>query len=98
MGETSISVLPNKRLAIAAFSLVAVYFLKPAYQTRHRWRVSAIKRLSPRQWSVTIAPDGHAGLTYKAGQFVWLNIGHTPFTLYENPFSISSAPSSGAPP
>ena len=83
--------------AIAAFSLVAVYFLKPAYQTRHRWRVSAIKRLSPRQWSVTIAPDGHAGLTYKAGQFVWLNIGHTPFTLYENPFSISSAPSSGAP-
>lgn len=81
---------------IAAFSLVVVYCLKPAYQTVHRWRVSGIKQLSPRQWGVTIAPDGHAGVAYKAGQFVWLNIGHTPFSLSENPFSISSAPSAGA--
>ncbi|MDJ0931887.1 hypothetical protein [Breoghania sp.] len=29
---------------------------------------------------------------YKAGQFAWLNIGHSPFSLHENPFSISSAP------
>lgn len=80
---------------IAAFSLAVVYFLKPAYQLAHPWRVETIKRLSPRQWDVTIAPEGHAGLDYKAGQFVWLNIGHMPFTLHENPFSISSAPSSG---
>ena len=81
--------------AIAAFSLFAVYFLKPAYQVTHRWRVSAIARLTPRQWGVTITPDGHAGVPYEAGQFVWLNIGHIPFSLYENPFSISSAPGSG---
>jgi len=81
---------------VAVFSLVAVYVLKPVYQLAHQWHVVAIKRLSARQWGVTIAPDGHAGLNYKAGQFVWLNIGHKPFTLKENPFSISSAPSGGA--
>lgn len=81
---------------VALFSLVAVYFLKPAYQLAHRWHVVNIGRLSPRQWGVTIAPDGDAGLDYKAGQFVWLNIGHIPFSLKENPFSISSAPSGGA--
>lgn len=81
---------------IAVFSLIAVYVLKPVYQIAHRWRVTAVDRLSPRQWGLTIAPDGHTGLEYKAGQFVWLNIGHTPFSLNENPFSISSAPSGGA--
>ncbi|MCV3271480.1 ferredoxin reductase family protein [Roseobacter sinensis] len=81
--------------AVAVFSLVFVYCLKPAYQLGHRWRVSEITPLAPQQWGVTISPDGHGGLRYKAGQFVWLNIGHTPFSLFENPFSISSAPSAG---
>lgn len=81
--------------AVAAFSLFAVYCLKPAYQVMHRWRVAAIDRLTPHQWAVKIKPDGHSGVPYKAGQFVWLNIGHIPFSLSENPFSISSAPSGG---
>lgn len=41
-------------------------------------------------------PDGHDGIAYEAGQFVWLNVGHSVFSLRENPFSVSSAPSSGA--
>lgn len=82
--------------AIAALSLLWVYAIKPGWQTRHPWRVTAIERLTPRQWGVTVAPDGHPGTPYAAGQFVWLNIGHSPFSLRENPFSISSAPASGA--
>ena len=31
-------------------------------------------------------------MQFEAGQFVWLNLGHSPFSLHENPFSISSAP------
>lgn len=44
---------------------------------------------------LSIKPKNHAGLKYDAGQFAWLNIGNSPFSLYENPFSISSAPASG---
>lgn len=80
---------------IALLSLVFVYVLKPAYQVAHPWRVSRIGRLTPRQWQIRVAPDGHNGIDYKAGQFVWLNIGHSPASLNENPFSISSAPSQG---
>lgn len=79
--------------ALALFALFYVYVLKPMYQLRHRWRVSRVERLTPRQWDVRIVPEGHGGADYQAGQFVWLNIGHSPFSLYENPFSISSAPS-----
>jgi predicted ferric reductase len=80
---------------IAAFSLVFVYVLKPLYQTRHRWRVSKTERLCPRHWHVVIEPENHAGIRFKAGQFVWLNIGASPFALCEHPFSISSAPAEG---
>ncbi|MDU8911615.1 ferredoxin reductase family protein [Aestuariicoccus sp. MJ-SS9] len=81
--------------AIAVLSMLFVYVLKPAYQHLHPWRVSLIERLSPHQWRIRIAPKGHAGVPYEAGQFVWLNIGHSPFSLRENPFSIASAPRSG---
>ena len=80
---------------LAALSLLFVYVIKPLSQVRRPWRVSRVERLSPRQWDVRVQPGGHQGLTYKAGQFVWLNIGHWPFSVNENPFSISSAPSSG---
>ncbi|WP_299649282.1 ferredoxin reductase family protein [uncultured Tateyamaria sp.] len=79
--------------SLAVLSLIHVYIAKPLYQMRHRWRVSRVERLTPRQWDLRIVPDGHDGASYQAGQFVWLNVGHSPFSLNENPFSISSAPS-----
>ncbi|MDE4173453.1 ferredoxin reductase family protein [Phaeobacter sp. PT47_59] len=81
-------------VAAAIGSLIWVYLIEPA--RARPWRVTEIKRLTPRQWSVTVTPEGHAGLDYKAGQFAWLNIGHSAYSLHENPFSISSAPDAGA--
>lgn len=78
---------------IAAGSLIYVYLIAPL--CARRWRVASIHRLSPRQWQLTVAPDGHDGMAYEAGQFVWLSVGHSRFSLSENPFSISSAPASG---
>ncbi len=81
--------------AVAAFSLFVVYVVKPFWQWLHPWRVSAIEQLSERHWGVTISPVGHPGVAFSAGQFVWLNIGQSPFSVNENPFSISSAPAAG---
>ncbi|PTX57034.1 putative ferric reductase [Litoreibacter ponti] len=81
---------------VAVLSSVFVYVVKPLYQRGHPWRVSTIRRVSPKQWVLRVSPDGHAGLDYKAGQFVWLNIDHSAFSLNENPFSLSSAPSQGS--
>ena len=80
--------------AVAVGSLVWVYVVEPL--RARPWRVAKIKRLTPRQWGLTLRPEGHDGLSYKAGQFAWLNIGHSAFSLDENPFSISSAPAAGA--
>lgn len=80
---------------IAAGSLVYVYAVEPLRQRRREWQVDSVTRLTPKQWQLRIAPNGHDGLTFRAGQFVWLNVGHSAFSLCENPFSISSAPAEG---
>ncbi len=80
---------------IAAGALLYVYFIEPLRQLRNAWRVVSVNRLTPKQWELRIAPQGHKALDFEAGQFVWLNVGHKTFSLHENPFSISSAPADG---
>ncbi len=81
---------------LALGSVVYVYLIEPLREYSRPWQVASIARLTPKQWSIKLSPVGHKGLDYKAGQFAWLNIGHSPFTVFENPFSISSAPVGGA--
>ncbi len=80
---------------VAVGSLLTVYLLVPLLQKARPWRVASVTQLTPKQWEVTVKPDGHSGLDYKAGQFVWLNVGNSPFSMKENPFSICSAPAAG---
>ncbi|MBW0147201.1 ferredoxin reductase family protein [Marinobacter arenosus] len=80
---------------LAVGSLLAVYLVVPLLQKARPWRVSSVVQLTPKQWEVTVEPDGHRGLNYKAGQFAWLNVGKSPFSMNENPFSICSAPAAG---
>ena len=81
--------------ATAALTLAYVYGLDPILQSHRRWKVESVVPAGLKTWTLTLAPVDHDGIVYEAGQFVWLNIGNNPFTHRENPFSISSAPSSG---
>ncbi|MBK0399619.1 ferredoxin reductase family protein [Limibaculum sp. M0105] len=81
--------------ALAALTLAHVYLLRPVLQLRAPWRVASVRPAALRSWEVVIEPQDHAGLNYEAGQFVWLNLGNSPFSILEHPFSISSAPASG---
>ena len=80
---------------VAVGSLLIVYLLVPLLKKARPWRVASVVQLTPKQWELTVKPDGHPGLDYKAGQFVWLNAGNSPFSMKENPFSICSAPAAG---
>jgi predicted ferric reductase len=83
-------------LALALGSLVAVYLLRPWQLARRPWRIAALERVGDRLWALTLEPDGHAGPAYRAGQFAWLRLNCSAFSVREHPFSIASAPSDGA--
>ncbi len=80
-------------LVLAIGSLAWVYAVKPLYQLFHPYVVTSVRPVAARTWELVIAPRGHAGFHFDAGQFVWLNVGNSPFSLKENPFSMSTAPS-----
>ena len=82
-------------LALALGSLVAVYLLRPWRLAHRPWRIAGLERVGDRLWSLTLEPDGHAGLAYRAGQFAWLRLNCSAFSVREHPFSIASAPSDG---
>ncbi|MCU0983954.1 MAG: ferredoxin reductase family protein [Acetobacteraceae bacterium] len=81
---------------LAAASLVSVYLIRPITRARRPWRVVSVTPAADRTWVVTIAAEGHAGLRFKAGQFVWLVLDRGPASLREHPFSIASPPSDPA--
>ncbi|WP_109468624.1 ferredoxin reductase family protein [Albibacillus kandeliae] len=80
---------------IAIGSLLVVYLRGSVLGRARPWRVRSVTQLTPRQWQVTLTPNGHTGIDFEAGQFVWLKLGHQIRPLQEHPFSICSAPASG---
>lgn len=81
--------------ALAVLSLLFVYIVKPLARLRRPWHVAHVAHVAERMWHITLAPEGHDGLTYQAGQFAWARFGQSAFGLNENPFSIASAPAAG---
>jgi predicted ferric reductase len=77
---------------VALLSLAHVYLLKPLLQRRDAWRVTVNEPAADRMWRVAAEPETGRAPDFAAGQFAWVNLGHSPFSLTEHPFSISSAP------
>lgn len=70
-----------------------VRIFKPSRLKRRPYCVVDVRRERGRVWTLTLAPEGHVGLSFRAGQFAWLTIGASPFAQREHPFSFSSDPS-----
>lgn len=62
----------------------------PVLQKRRPYKLTQIKPIATQTWSLMLQPDGHDGLRFNPGQFVWVKL-HSPFTLNEHPFSIASS-------
>jgi predicted ferric reductase len=65
--------------------------VKPLQMRRRPYRVVTVREDSPEVYSLTLEPDGHAGMKYRAGQYAWLTLGETPLTLQQHPFSFISS-------
>ncbi|WP_432876895.1 ferredoxin reductase family protein [Kribbella sp. CA-245084] len=62
----------------------------PIRSRRFAYVVVSVRAVPGDGVTLVIRADGHPGLPFGAGQFVWLKIGSTPFVFEEHPFSIAS--------
>jgi predicted ferric reductase len=78
--------------AAAFIGLIAyLRLLKPLELRRRPWRVADVRPDVAETWSLAIEPVGHEGLAFAPGQFAWLKIGGSPWSVEEHPYSFSSS-------
>ena len=65
--------------------------LRPAWQRGYTWRVAAVRPERGDSHTLVLEPVGHAGLRFQPGQFAWIKLAGSPFTLEEHPFSFASS-------
>ena len=73
---------------------VAIIFylriIRPFLLLKKPYKVVEVVAERGQCWSLYLAPDGHDGMSFEAGQFAWIT-NESPFIFRENPFSFSSS-------
>lgn len=79
-------------LAVAwIMALIHVRVVKPFLMGRKPYLLHEVIRERGDSWTLVLQPDGHQGMEFRPGQFAWLTIGTSPFSIREHPFSFSSS-------
>jgi len=71
--------------------IVYIRVLKPLALSGKPYQVREVVPERGNAWTVTLDPVGHDGLTFRSGQFAWLKVRRSPYSIYEHPFSFSSS-------
>lgn len=72
-------------------ALLYVRLVKPLLLSRQPYTVEAVIKEHNKSWSLVLRPEGHEGMQFMPGQFAWLTIDRSPFSIREHPFSFSSS-------
>lgn len=75
--------------------LIWVRILRPLRLRRRPWTVD---RVVPEPGGTTVLAlraEGHDGLQFAPGQFAWITVGRSPFTVTSHPFSLASSAEDG---
>lgn len=77
--------------ALMVGMVVYLRVLKPAWQGNYRWRVVEVRPERGDTHTLALEPVGHEGLRYQPGQFAWIKLAGSPWTMEEHPYSFSSS-------
>jgi predicted ferric reductase len=81
-------------IVMAAFMVGLVVYLrliKPLRQQAYSWQVAEVRPERGDTWTLALEPDGHEGFSFDPGQFAWIKLAGSAFTLEEHPFSFASS-------
>ncbi|GAB5537275.1 MAG: ferredoxin reductase family protein [Rubricoccaceae bacterium] len=71
--------------------VVDLRLIKPWRQQQRPWRVVGVRDEGGGTVDIDIEADGHDGLSFEPGQFAWIKVGDTPYTVEEHPYSFASS-------
>ena len=77
--------------AVMVASFAYLRLIRPAFMGRKPYKVAEVRPERGETWSFRVAPDGHDGMRFAPGQFAWLKLGDSAYTIEEHPFSFASS-------
>jgi predicted ferric reductase len=83
-------------IAMALFMVGLVVYLrvlKPTWQKSYHWTVAEVREDRGDTFVLALEPSSHPGFRFTPGQFAWIKLASSPFTLEEHPFSFASSAS-----
>lgn len=72
------------------YLVIHTRFVRPWLSRKNPYRVTAVKPERDECYTLKLQAAGHSRMQFKAGQFAWLTINDSPFSLQQHPFSIAS--------
>jgi predicted ferric reductase len=79
-------------ITIAMLSFfVYLRLINPLQQRRAAYRVAEVRQERGTTHSLALEAVGHPGMRFRPGQFAWIKLGPTPYTVEEHPFSFTSS-------
>lgn len=81
-------------VAMGTASIVSILYvraLKPLRVRRYPYRLVDVSPAASRTWTLALEPEHGEVLDFRAGQFAFLTLADTPFSLEQHPFSIASS-------
>lgn len=98
MGQHHTAGLLTQILLVGVISIPLVLLLesrlwRPYRLQKRPWRVVESEETRADSTDLILVADGHRGMTFKPGQFAWLTLGHSPFSIQQHPFSMASSAS-----
>lgn len=70
--------------------LIDSRLLRPWRMKKRPWTVAEAEEIHGDATRLVLQADNHAGLSFAPGQYAWITLGDTPFSLQQHPFSMNS--------
>ncbi|MDI9913708.1 ferric reductase-like transmembrane domain-containing protein [Rhodococcus sp. IEGM 1379] len=77
------------------FLLLWVRVIRPIMRLRQPWKIESVIPERGDAVTLTMVPIGHSGFRFEPGQFGWLTVDRSPFSVTSHPFSFSSSAENG---
>lgn len=71
--------------------LIRVRFYTPWAISRRPYRLAEVRKETGDVNTIVLEADGHKGMPFRPGQFAWLTLNNSPWTLQQHPFSFSAS-------
>ena len=78
-------------MLVSLWLIIYVRLVKPWLMTKKPYVVEEVMSQRGGVWTLALRPLGHEGFTFQPGQFAWLTLNISPFSMREHPFSMSSS-------